>query len=132
MSLEHAGDEVGPRDLRRLNSTFITPLDREDIRSLASDLDDILDYLEGVAQYLILFEIADARRRAAAPLRGDPGRDGRARSTRPALIWDMGNGKKIHESIVRISDLENEADSLYFGVCWGALPEGSAGARSRS
>ena len=42
--LEHEGDLITKEIFSALNSTFITPLDREDIRSLAADLDDILDY----------------------------------------------------------------------------------------
>src|SRR6185436_19715411 len=59
-AMEHDGDQITRQIFEALNSTFITPLDREDIRSLASDLDDILDYLESVAQYLVLFELHEA------------------------------------------------------------------------
>src|SRR5262245_9853958 len=59
-ALEHDGDQVTRQIFEALNSTFITPLDREDIRSIASDLDDILDFLEGVGQYLILFELDES------------------------------------------------------------------------
>src|SRR4051794_4570728 len=58
--IEHEGDTLTRQVFEALNSTFITPLDREDIRSIAMDIDDILDYLEGVAQYLILFELKDS------------------------------------------------------------------------
>src|SRR4029079_5831818 len=59
-ALEHDGDIITRDIFNALNSTFITPLDREDIRTIATDLDDILDYMEGVAQYLILFEIKES------------------------------------------------------------------------
>jgi uncharacterized protein len=114
-ALEHDGDLITTEVFAALNSTFITPLDREDIRSLAVDLDDILDYLEGVAQYLILFEIDES----PEPLR----KFARILAsmvdeihTATGLIWDLANEKKIHESVVRISQLENEADALYFTV----------------
>jgi uncharacterized protein len=114
-ALEHDGDLITKEIFAALNSTFITPLDREDIRSLAVDLDDILDYLEGVAQYLILFEIDES----PAPLR----KFAQILTamvdeihTATGLIWDMANEKKIHEAVVRISQLENEADALYFSV----------------
>src|SRR5262245_51446471 len=48
-ALEHSGDEITREIFDALNSSFITPFDREDIRSLATDLDDILDYIEEVA-----------------------------------------------------------------------------------
>ena len=59
-ALEHEGDQITRQIFEALNSTFITPLDREDIRSIATDLDDILDYLEGVGQHLVLFELGES------------------------------------------------------------------------
>ena len=59
-ALEHDGDQITRRIFEALNSTFITPFDREDIRSIAVDLDDVLDYLEGIAQFLVLFELDEA------------------------------------------------------------------------
>ena len=59
-ALEHDGDQLTRRIFEALNSTFITPFDREDIRAIAVDVDDVLDYLEGIAQFLVLFEIRDA------------------------------------------------------------------------
>src|SRR5262245_6451581 len=57
---ESPGDDITRQIFDALNSTFITPLDREDIRSIATDLDDILDYLEGVAHSLVLFELEES------------------------------------------------------------------------
>ncbi|HKI86312.1 MAG TPA: DUF47 family protein, partial [Thermoanaerobaculia bacterium] len=57
---EHEGDRLTRRIFETLNATFITPFDREDIRSLATDLDDILDYLEGVGQHIELFELVES------------------------------------------------------------------------
>jgi len=47
--VEHQGDQITHEIVRRLNTTFITPLDREDIHALASRLDDVLDYIEAAA-----------------------------------------------------------------------------------
>ena len=44
-SIEHRGDEMTHNVLTRLNQTFITPFDREDIHRLASSLDDVLDFV---------------------------------------------------------------------------------------
>ena len=45
--------------------------------------------------------------------------------TATGLVWDLSNEKKIHESIVRISELENEADALYISVIADLFKEGS-------
>lgn len=52
---EHEADKVTNQILERLNSTFITPLDREDIYKLAQVLDDIVDYSEGTVERMLLY-----------------------------------------------------------------------------
>jgi predicted phosphate transport protein (TIGR00153 family) len=54
---EQEGDRITHDIIRRLNETFVTPIDREDILALASALDDIVDYTEEVADYLGLYKI---------------------------------------------------------------------------
>jgi len=54
---EQDGDRITHDIIRRLNETFVTPIDREDIYELASALDDIVDLTEEVADYLILYKI---------------------------------------------------------------------------
>lgn len=109
---EHEGDQLTRQIFDALNSSFITPFDREDIRSIATDLDDILDYVEGVAQHIVLFDLNESpeglRQFAQILVQLAEEID---RLTH--LIWDLRNEKKIHECIVRISDLENRADVLY-------------------
>lgn len=111
-AIEHQGDQITRELFEALNTSFITPFDREDLRSMGTDLDDILDYLEAVAQHLVVFELSDSspglQRFAAilveivAEVRAVTG-----------LVWDLNKEPKIRESLVRISDLENQADALY-------------------
>ena len=54
---EQEGDRITHDIISRLNHTFVTPIDREDILALASALDDIVDYIEEVADYLGLYKI---------------------------------------------------------------------------
>jgi uncharacterized protein len=54
---EQEGDRITHDIIQRLNQTFVTPLDREDIHELASALDDVVDYTEEVADYLGLYKI---------------------------------------------------------------------------
>lgn len=110
--LEHEGDGITRQIFDALNSTFITPFDREDLRSLATDLDDVLDYIEDVAQQLINFDLSespDQLKRFARILVELVAEIERCTE----LIWNLSNERKLQESIVRISDLENEADDLY-------------------
>ena len=55
--LEHDADQITHEIISRLNKTFITPLDREDIHELATTLDDVMDFIEGVTEHLILYKV---------------------------------------------------------------------------
>src|SRR5204863_2018243 len=55
--VEHRADVVAHEIFERLNRTFITPLEREDIHQLASNLDDVLDAVEAIGSRLVLFQV---------------------------------------------------------------------------
>lgn len=57
MDAEHAGDQVTHQILEKLNKTFVTPLDREDIHALTINMDDIIDAIELVGDRLLLYRI---------------------------------------------------------------------------
>ena len=62
--VEHVGDGITHDIALRLNQTFITPIDREDIHDLASALDDILDVAEAIADRFVLYKITKPTARA--------------------------------------------------------------------
>ena len=57
LDIEHEGDELTHEIIRLVNTSFVTPFDREDIHHLASSLDDVLDHIEAAAEYLQLHKI---------------------------------------------------------------------------
>ena len=57
LKAEQEGDRITHDIIRRLNTTFVTPIDREDIYSLATQMDDIVDYTEEAADFLGLYKI---------------------------------------------------------------------------
>jgi predicted phosphate transport protein (TIGR00153 family) len=57
LACEHEGDRITHDIIDRMNHTFVTPIDREDILALASALDDVVDFTEEVADYLGLYKI---------------------------------------------------------------------------
>jgi predicted phosphate transport protein (TIGR00153 family) len=59
--IEHQGDLVTHDVFERLNRTFITPLEREDIHNLASGLDDVLDSVEAIGSRVVLFNVKESR-----------------------------------------------------------------------
>ena len=56
---EHAADETTHSIIRRVNSTFVTPFDREDIYTLASGLDDVMDMMDEVVDLILLYEVKE-------------------------------------------------------------------------
>ena len=54
---EHAADESTHEIIRRVNKTFVTPFDREDIYSLASGLDDVMDFMEEAVDLVVLYGV---------------------------------------------------------------------------
>ena len=57
--IEHVGDDLTHSVLRKLNQTFITPFDREDIHRLTSSLDDVLDLINSAADRITMYKITD-------------------------------------------------------------------------
>jgi uncharacterized protein Yka (UPF0111/DUF47 family) len=56
---EHQADETTHEVVRRVNSTFVTPFDREDIYALSSGLDDVMDFMEEAVDLAFLYEVKD-------------------------------------------------------------------------
>jgi predicted phosphate transport protein (TIGR00153 family) len=105
---EHEGDHITHDVIKRLNQTFVTPIDREDILHLTSALDDIVDYIEEVADYLGLYKIEapmSQAQRLAGVLRD---------ATRQiAAAMPLVRGfKDISEHTVEVHRLENEGDRI--------------------
>jgi predicted phosphate transport protein (TIGR00153 family) len=107
--VEHQGDLVTHEIVRRLNTTFITPIDREDIHELATRLDDVLDYIEAAAERLLVYRIkeptsacramAEVIVKIVAPM---------DRTIRCLRTMDPG----FHDHAVEVNRLENTADQL--------------------
>jgi uncharacterized protein Yka (UPF0111/DUF47 family) len=57
--LEHAGDQTTHAIFKQLNTSFVTPFDREDIYRLASKLDDVMDYMEAAADLVVLYNLGE-------------------------------------------------------------------------
>src|SRR5436305_15132777 len=108
LNCEHEGDRITHDIIDRLNHTFVTPIDREDILALASALDDIVDYTEEVADYLGLYKIEapmDQAIRLARVLRDA------ARQIAEA-IPRLRAFRDISHYTVEINRLENEGDRI--------------------
>ena len=108
---EHEGDRVTHAILSRLNSTFVTPFDREDIYDLATQLDDVTDAIEAAADMLVLHKVVEPIEpvREQARLLEEASRE-TAKGLRHLrkLAQD-----ELRSYWIRINELENRADRLY-------------------
>jgi predicted phosphate transport protein (TIGR00153 family) len=109
--VEHKGDSITHDIIKKLNTTFITPIDREDILALASSLDDVIDLIHGVATRLLVYKVTESTphakelgflilksvqelQKGIAHLPLSKGRD------------------RVYEHCVEVNSLENEADRV--------------------
>jgi len=106
--IERRGDEMTHQVFVRLNQTFITPFDREDIHELASRLDDVLDFVNAASDRLITYKI-DCPPAAAAELTSVILRQAEELTKAVALL-EKQDGLLAH--CVEINRLENMADSI--------------------
>jgi predicted phosphate transport protein (TIGR00153 family) len=106
--LEHRGDELIHEIFTRLNQTFITPIDPEDIHNVSSALDDVLDGLEDTAHSLVSYHIdpIPAEMLALAEIVAACGG-----ALQKAFLALEKNGP-ILEHCIEINRLENEADRI--------------------
>jgi predicted phosphate transport protein (TIGR00153 family) len=108
---EHQADEVTHEVVNRLDRSFITPLDREDIHELASRLDDVLDLIDGTARRIQIFRaakapvgavrLAEVIQRAAEQL------------LEAVKVLEANNHGVVVEACIRVKRLEEEGDATY-------------------
>ncbi|MFI7589180.1 DUF47 domain-containing protein [Spongisporangium articulatum] len=106
---EHRSDEITHATMRRLNSTFVTPFDREDIYALASALDDCMDHMEAAADMLVLTRpkaLPEGVGEVLAVLR-------RQAEETAAAMPRLATMKGLKDYWVEINRLENDADATY-------------------
>jgi len=108
---EHEGDRLTHAILSRLNSTFITPFDREDIQALAGQLDDVVDAIEAAADMMVLHKIMEPLDAVVEQARLI---DRAARATADGLRNLRGlKQEPLRSYLIHINEIENEGDRLY-------------------
>ena len=106
--VEHSGDEITHQIFRKLNQTFITPFDREDIHELGSTMDDVIDLIDAAASRFVLYRIQSVRA-------------GTVELSKVLTVATMELSAAIHSiqtpdealhRIIEINRLENESDRI--------------------
>ena len=110
--LEHDGDEITHRIVALLNSTFITPIDREDISHLTEHLDDVADCIEDAAACMALYEVVAPTKRTH-DLAAIIVKISNEISAAMPLIRNRKDMSKLPDHCIEINRLENEADAVF-------------------
>jgi predicted phosphate transport protein (TIGR00153 family) len=109
--IEHQGDDVAHTILDRLNKTFITPFDREDIHALAKEIDDIIDMLNTIVSRMKVYKITGVDKNLvefAAVIEDSVS----AVAVAVKGMRRMKNSKDVSDACVEINSLENVGDSM--------------------
>lgn len=107
--VEHQCDFLTHEVIQRLNKTFVTPIDREDIHELAKTLDDVMDAIDSAAALIPLYRIDKIRPGARELTRVIVQQCDEIRSAVEALEQRKG----VLERAIEINRLENEADRIH-------------------
>jgi predicted phosphate transport protein (TIGR00153 family) len=117
--LEHRADVLTHDVIERIDTSFITPIDREDIHLLASRLDDVIDLIDGTARRAQMFRIREVRQpaidltwtlvRACQAIEG--------------AVTSVKKPKVVVQTSLKVKLLEEEADAIYHSAM-GSLFEG--------
>lgn len=111
-ALEHAADIVTHNVFSELNSTFVTPFDREDIQLLASSMDDVIDYIQGSAKRFLLYKIQECPPEMAELI------DSLYRSVVElkhgvSLLTDLRSVDDLRTIIQKVNSYEKRADAIF-------------------
>ena len=108
-AIEHEADVLTHDVIERINKSFVTPIDREDIHILASRLDDVIDLIDGTARRALMFRISNVSEyalkltivliKAAEAIEG--------------AVTNVKRPKVVVEQSVKVKRLEEEGDALY-------------------
>jgi len=107
--LEHACDELTHSISTRLNKSFITPFDREDIYLMSSALDDIVDLIDDAARAIVIFDVKEVTNHArdfASVIK-------RMSAELKEIVAALKRPKGVTPRLVEIHRLENEGDDIY-------------------
>jgi hypothetical protein len=105
---EHVGDKIVHDIVRRLNKSFITPIDREDIYDLVATADEVLDDIEEAVGLVLIYRVGEittfAKQQAAIIARATP--------IRRECMDALAKPKGLDEKIIAVNSLENDGDRI--------------------
>jgi predicted phosphate transport protein (TIGR00153 family) len=106
---EHAGDDATHAIFHQLNSSFITPFDREDIYTLASSLDDIMDFMEEAVDLVVLYNVEELPKGVEQQIEVLA----RAAELTAEAMPNLRTMDNLTEYWIEVNRLENQADQIH-------------------
>jgi uncharacterized protein len=123
--IEHEGDSITHRIFSELSGTFVTPFDPEDIHTLATALDDILDNIDGSARRLLLYKIESCPPDMIRLIQSLQKSVVEVQSG-VRMLRKLAKPEEMRRVIKRISVLEDEADDIFAQAVAGLFEQPSA------
>jgi uncharacterized protein Yka (UPF0111/DUF47 family) len=111
-NIEHECDCVVHEITAMLNSTFITPIDREDIHSLATEIDDVIDIIDAVTRRLMIFKITDKCPKYLPENAELILKSVCEMNKAIGELRDPSKAKFLEKHCIKVNDLENESDHM--------------------
>lgn len=106
---EHAADETTHRIYQQLNSSFITPFDRQDIYQLAGRLDDVMDHMDAAVDLVLLYQVGDLPTAVSDQIEVLV----RAAELTADAMRRLRSMKDLSDYWIEVNRLENQADQVY-------------------
>ena len=110
--IEHEADELTHQLANKVDATFVTPLDKEDLRALSSGLDDITDFIEAGTQRLSIYRLTEPRP-DLEPLVALLVKITEATQEMVATLRDKPSREAMQPLFIRIHEIENESDGRF-------------------
>jgi uncharacterized protein Yka (UPF0111/DUF47 family) len=107
--IEHEADRITHDVIQRIDRSFVTPIDREDIHELASKLDNVIDLIDGTARRAVMFRVTDTREHAKRLSQVLV----QAAAALQALVAGMKRTRVVTERSAEVKRLEEEGDAIY-------------------
>ncbi len=107
--IEREADDIVHEVMNRLDRTFVTPLDREDIHLLASSLDTVVDLMDGTARRVLMFNVTDRRE----PAKALSGLLVQAADVIAGAVVQIKKPREVVEAARAMKVLEEEGDGIY-------------------
>ncbi len=113
--IEHRADDITHEVVMRLNKTFITPFDREDIYTLAGEFDDVVDKIENVIHNLVIYEVSP-KEEFIAGFAQIIGEAAQALNQLTSLLPEQKYSDSFRSLVLKIHNLEDDGDELFLNT----------------